>query len=155
MLDWILGLNDESRRPLARQLRSMERRLGRLEGKLDAIIQHFQVDYAPRSLDVILESCGNRKLQAVKAVREELGVSLMDAKALVESAPVTLLSTTLDDQDAAQLKRRLRRLGARCVLRRLNIASARSRARHNAGERYRFSLQERWRPRDGEAKLIA
>ena len=39
------------------------------------------------SFDVILKSAGQAKLQVIKAVKEAAGLSLGDAKALVDAAP--------------------------------------------------------------------
>ena len=39
------------------------------------------------SFDVVLKSAGQAKLQVIKAVKEAAGLSLGDAKALVDAAP--------------------------------------------------------------------
>jgi len=61
--------------------------------------------------DVILTSFGSAKLAVVKAVKSELGVGLKDAKALVDSAPVTLKEKMSKD-DADKLKEALEAAGA-------------------------------------------
>ena len=42
------------------------------------------------TFDVILKSAGQAKLQVIKAVKEAAGLSLGDAKALVDAAPMAV-----------------------------------------------------------------
>ena len=61
--------------------------------------------------EVILASAGDQKLKVVKAVKEELGLGLGEAKALVDSAPKTLKEGVSKD-DAEKLKAALEAFGA-------------------------------------------
>ena len=61
--------------------------------------------------EVILASAGDQKLKVVKAVKEELGLGLGEAKALVDSAPKTL-KEGVSKEDAEKLKAALEAFGA-------------------------------------------
>ncbi len=55
--------------------------------------------------DVILKDAGPTKMDVIKAVKEVTGVSLMDAKKLVDSAPSTIKEkVSKEDADAAEAK---------------------------------------------------
>ena len=55
--------------------------------------------------DVILEDFGDKKIQAIKAVRELTGLGLKEAKALVESAPAPVKeAVSKEDAEAAKEK---------------------------------------------------
>jgi len=55
--------------------------------------------------DVILTAAGDKKVQVIKAVRELTGLSLTDAKALVDGAPKPVKEkVTKVDADAAKAK---------------------------------------------------
>lgn len=53
--------------------------------------------------DVVLASAGDKKLEVVKVVKNITGASLMDAKKMVESAPVTVKGGVSKDE-AAKIK---------------------------------------------------
>ncbi len=53
--------------------------------------------------DVVLASAGDKKLEVVKVVKNITGASLMDAKKMVESAPVTV-KTGGSKEEAAKVK---------------------------------------------------
>ena len=53
--------------------------------------------------DVVLASAGDKKLEVVKVVKNITGASLMDAKKMVESAPVTV-KTGVSKEEAAKVK---------------------------------------------------
>ena len=53
--------------------------------------------------DVVLASAGDKKLEVVKVVKNITGASLMDAKKMVESAPVTV-KTSVSKEEAAKVK---------------------------------------------------
>ena len=55
--------------------------------------------------DVILRDAGPTKMDVIKAVKEVTGVSLMDAKKLVDAAPSTIKEkVSKEDADAAEAK---------------------------------------------------
>ena len=63
------------------------------------------------SFDVVLKSAGAAKLQVVKAVKEQCGLGLKEAKDLVDGAPSTL-KEGLSKDDAEALKKALEEAGA-------------------------------------------
>jgi len=65
--------------------------------------------------DVVLNSAGANKLQVIKLVKDKLGLSLGDAKALVDSAPCTL-KAAMPKADGEALKATLVEQGAEVEL---------------------------------------
>ena len=63
------------------------------------------------SFDVILKSAGQAKLQVIKAVKELAGLSLGDAKALVDAAPKAV-KEGVSKEEAESLKSALEEAGA-------------------------------------------
>ena len=63
------------------------------------------------SFDVILKSAGQAKLQVIKAVKELAGLSLGDAKALVDGAPKAV-KEGVSKEEAEALKASLEDAGA-------------------------------------------
>ena len=63
------------------------------------------------TFDVILKSAGQAKLQVIKVVKEATGVSLGDAKALVDGAPKTLKEAA-SKEEAEEIKAKLSEVGA-------------------------------------------
>ena len=61
--------------------------------------------------DVILESCGDKKIQVIKAVREATGLGLKEAKELVDGAPKAV-KEKVSKEDADALKGKLEEAGA-------------------------------------------
>ena len=61
--------------------------------------------------DVVLASFGDAKMAVIKAAKEVLGLGLMEAKTLVESAPATL-KEACPKADAEALKAKLEEAGA-------------------------------------------
>lgn len=61
--------------------------------------------------DVILASVGENKMAVIKTVKEVTGLSLKDAKALVDSAPKPLKEHT-SKEDAQNIKAKLEEAGA-------------------------------------------
>ncbi len=61
--------------------------------------------------DVILASAGDKKLNVIKVVKEELGLGLKDAKELVDGAPKTL-KEGVSKEDAEALKKKIEEAGA-------------------------------------------
>ena len=60
--------------------------------------------------DVILKSAGSAKLQVVKAVKELTGLSLTDAKALVDAAPKAV-KEKINKAEAEQVKAQIEEAG--------------------------------------------
>ena len=67
------------------------------------------------SFDVVLKSAGAQKLQVVKAVKEQTGLGLKEAKELVDGAPSTV-KEGLSKADAEGLKKQLEEAGAEVEL---------------------------------------
>ena len=63
------------------------------------------------SFDVILKSAGQAKLQVIKAVKDLAGLSLGDAKALVDAAPKAV-KEGVSKEEAESLKAALEEAGA-------------------------------------------
>ena len=62
------------------------------------------------SFDVVLKSAGAQKLQVVKAVKEQTGLGLKEAKDIVDAAPATV-KEGLDKAAAEALKKALEEVG--------------------------------------------
>ena len=67
------------------------------------------------SFDVILKNAGQAKLQVIKAVKEAAGLSLGDAKALVDAAPKAV-KEGVSKEEAEALKSALEEAGAEVEL---------------------------------------
>ena len=67
------------------------------------------------SFDVVLKSAGQAKLQVIKAVKEAAGLSLGDAKALVDAAPKAV-KEGISKEEAEALKASLEEAGAEVEL---------------------------------------
>ena len=61
--------------------------------------------------DVVLASCGEKKVGVIKAVREATGLGLKEAKDLVESAPAPI-KEGVNKAEAEELKKKLEEAGA-------------------------------------------
>ena len=61
--------------------------------------------------DIILAVAGDKKLNVIKVVKEELGLGLKDAKDLVDGAPKTLKEGA-SKEEAEALKKKLEEVGA-------------------------------------------
>lgn len=67
----------------------IESRLARVEGKLNALLRHFHLDPAPgfalseRVMELARDPA--KKIEAIKAYREETGAGLAEAKEAVEA----------------------------------------------------------------------
>ena len=62
--------------------------------------------------DVILAEAGAEKIKVIKAVREETGLGLKEAKALVDGAPAPV-KEKISKADAEALKAKLEEVGAK------------------------------------------
>ncbi|MEK9726563.1 MAG: 50S ribosomal protein L7/L12 [Candidatus Margulisiibacteriota bacterium] len=67
------------------------------------------------TVDVILKSAGDKKIQVLKAVREITGLGLKEAKELVDAAPKTVKEGVAKDE-AENLKKQLEEQGAEIEL---------------------------------------
>lgn len=67
------------------------------------------------TFDVILKTAGQAKLQVIKAVKEIAGLSLGDAKALVDGAPKAV-KEGVSKEEAEQIKGQLEEAGAEVEL---------------------------------------
>ena len=67
------------------------------------------------SFDVVLKSAGANKLQVVKAVKEQTGLGLKEAKDIVDAAPATV-KEGVDKATAEALKKALEEVGAEVEL---------------------------------------
>ena len=67
------------------------------------------------SFDVVLKSAGANKLQVVKAVKEQTGLGLKEAKDIVDAAPATV-KEGVDKATAEDLKKALEEVGAEVEL---------------------------------------
>ena len=67
------------------------------------------------TFDVVLKSAGQAKLQVIKAVKEAAGLSLGDAKALVDAAPMAV-KEGVSKEEAEALKASLEEAGAEVEL---------------------------------------
>ena len=63
------------------------------------------------TVSVILKSCGDKKIQVLKAVRELTGLGLKEAKDLVDSAPKPV-KEGIDKDEAEKIKATLEEQGA-------------------------------------------
>lgn len=69
------------------------------------------VEVEKTEFDVMLVSTGVKKIQVIKAVKEATGLSLTDAKNLVDAAPKAV-KEGLSKKDADELKAKLEEAGA-------------------------------------------
>ena len=65
--------------------------------------------------DVVMTEFGSEKIKVIKVVREITGLGLAEAKAKVESAPVTLKEAASKDE-AEELQKKLEEVGAKVEL---------------------------------------
>jgi len=66
---------------------------------------------APTTVDVILASAGDKKIQVIKVVRAATGLGLKEAKALVDEAPKPV-KEGIEREEADKLKAELEEAGA-------------------------------------------
>jgi large subunit ribosomal protein L7/L12 len=77
-----------------------------MDATADASEEEEQTEF-----DVILVAAGDKKVNAIKAVRSATGLGLKDAKVLVESAPAAV-KEGISKEDAEALKQALESAGA-------------------------------------------
>ncbi len=66
---------------------------------------------APSTVNVVLQSAGQQKIQVIKALREITGLGLKEAKALADSAP-TNVKEDVDREEAEKIQTALTEVGA-------------------------------------------
>ncbi len=69
------------------------------------------VDAAPTEVTVTLTAMGAKKVAVIKVVRALTGAGLMDAKKIVESAPVAI-KENIKPEEAEEIKKQLVEAGA-------------------------------------------
>lgn len=69
------------------------------------------VDEGPKEVDVMLTAVGASKVGVIKVIREITGLGLIDAKKLVDSAPVAVKEKVAEDA-ANEIKEKLEGAGA-------------------------------------------
>jgi len=72
-------------------------------------------DSGSDTVDVVLKSAGDKKIQVLKAVREITGLGLKEAKELVDAAPKAV-KEGVDKAEAETLKKQLEEQGAEIEL---------------------------------------
>ena len=83
---------------------------------IESIDFEDKTDGASDGVDVVLESYGENKLYVIKCVRDITGVSLPEAKRMVESAPLTILKN-VSQEEAERVMDRLQAEGAKVSIR--------------------------------------
>ena len=68
-------------------------------------------DSGSSTVSVVLTSCGDKKIQVLKAIRELTGLGLKEAKELVDSAPKTV-KEDIEKEEADKIKKALEEQGA-------------------------------------------
>ena len=81
----------------------------------DCVTNLDQLLHASAMITVVLLAHGEHKIEAIKEVRAFTGVSLKEAKELVESAPIAL-NERFTAADAAKFKQTLESIGARVMV---------------------------------------
>ena len=72
-------------------------------------------DEGPKEVDVMLVEAGASKVKVIKVIRAETGLGLIDAKKLVDSAPVAVKEKVSEDA-GKELKEKLEEAGAKVEL---------------------------------------
>ena len=72
-------------------------------------------DAGDSTVDVILKSAGDKKIQVLKVVREITGLGLKEAKDMVDAAPKAI-KEGLSKEEAEELKKQLEEQGAEIEL---------------------------------------
>lgn len=74
-----------------------------------------EVDEGPKEVDVILAEVGASKVKVIKVIREVSGLGLIEAKKLVDSAPVAIKEKVSEDA-GKELQAKLEEAGAKVEL---------------------------------------
>lgn len=89
--------------------RRLRAKIHSIDRKLNLILRELKIEID--EFDVVLVDFGDKKLNVVKVVKNLTNASLMDAKKMVESTPVTVVEGALL-QEANQMKAELEEAGA-------------------------------------------
>ncbi|XFA98227.1 50S ribosomal protein L7/L12 [Candidatus Izemoplasma sp. B36] len=73
------------------------------------------VDEGPKEVDVMLTEVGASKVKVIKVIREVTGLGLIDAKKLVDSAPIAVKEKVAEDA-GKELQEKLEAAGAKVEL---------------------------------------
>ncbi|MGM0495121.1 MAG: 50S ribosomal protein L7/L12 [Bacillota bacterium] len=76
-----------------------------------AAAQAEEVDEGPKEVDVMLTNFGSSKVKVIKIVRELTGMGLIEAKKLVDSAPVAIKEKVNEDE-GKEISEKLTEAGA-------------------------------------------
>ncbi len=76
-----------------------------------AAVAAEEVDEGPKEVDVMLTNVGASKVAVIKVVRELTGLGLIDAKKLVDSAPVAI-KEKINEDAAKEIAEKLTTAGA-------------------------------------------
>ena len=74
-----------------------------------------EVDEGPKEVDVILADVGASKVKVIKVIREVTGLGLIEAKKLVDSAPIAIKEKVSEDA-GKELQAQLEEAGAKVEL---------------------------------------
>ena len=72
-------------------------------------------DAGDSTVSVVLEACGDKKIQVLKVVREITGLGLKEAKEIVDSAPKAI-KEGVEKEEAEAIKKQLEEQGAKVEL---------------------------------------
>jgi large subunit ribosomal protein L7/L12 len=118
--DWIEELKGISVLELAERIKALEEEFGVSAAAMAAPAAAPAAgggdggaaeDEASSTVDVILASAGDKKIQVIKVVRAATGLGLKEAKALVDEAPKPV-KEGIDREEADKLKKELEEAGA-------------------------------------------
>jgi len=70
-----------------------------------------QEEEGPKTVSVVLTSCGASKVAVIKVVRDLLGVGLIEAKQLVDAAPKAI-KENISPEEAEPIKKQFEEAGA-------------------------------------------
>ncbi len=117
--DWIEELKGISVLELAERIKALEEEFGVSAAAVAAPVAApagggdggGEADEESGTVDVILASSGDKKIQVIKVVRAATGLGLKEAKALVDEAPKPV-KEGIEKEEADKLKQELEEAGA-------------------------------------------
>ncbi|MGH2880820.1 MAG: 50S ribosomal protein L7/L12 [Solirubrobacteraceae bacterium] len=117
--EWIDELKAISVLELAERIKALEEEFGVSAAAVAAPVaaaagggggSAAEEDEGPTTVDVILTSAGDKKIQVIKVVRAATGLGLKEAKALVDEAPKPV-KEGIEREEADKLKAELEEAG--------------------------------------------
>src|SRR5256885_13275185 len=117
--DWIEELKGISVADLAERIKALEEEFGVSATAVAAAApaagaaaagDGAAADEGPTTVDVLLTGAGDKKIQVIKVVRAATGLSLKEAKALVDEAPKPV-KEGIEREEADKLKAELEEAG--------------------------------------------